>query len=105
MAVPERERGRVREREGIDASPEEVEAHIRSLAARYQMDPAKLRERMEMTGGMGSLLRNINYNKAVDWLYGQAKVDVGEEDAGAGGASPEAAEESGEPEEDTQTSE
>ena len=96
---------RVREREGIDASPEEVEAHIRALASRYQMDPAKLRERMEMTGGMGSLLRNINYNKAVDWLYGQAKVDIREEDAGAGGASPGAAEESGEPEEDTQTSE
>jgi trigger factor len=90
---------RVREREGIDASPGEVEAHIRTLAARYQMDPAKLRERMEMTGGMGSLLQNINYNKAVDWLYGQAKVDICEDDAGAGGEAP------GAPEEDTQTSE
>ncbi|MEE9275297.1 MAG: trigger factor [bacterium] len=67
---------RIREKEGIQATSEEVEFSIRNLAARYQMEPEKLKERMSVTGGLDSLIRNINYNKATEWLYDQAKVEV-----------------------------
>ena len=71
---------RIREQEGISASQEEVDAHIERLAVRYQMPADRLKERLTMTGGMTSLLRNINYNKTVDWLYDAAEVDVKMED-------------------------
>ena len=67
---------RIREQENIDAGPEEIDAHIAGMAARYQMEPDQLRERMEEMGGMASLIKNINYNKAVDWLYEQAEVEI-----------------------------
>ncbi|OGL67711.1 MAG: trigger factor [Candidatus Tectomicrobia bacterium RIFCSPLOWO2_12_FULL_69_37] len=78
---------RVREKEGIRAEAEDVEAHVRRLAARYGMDPEKLKKRMAMTGGLDSLVSNINYNKTVEWLYGQAKVEVKVEAAAKVGAS------------------
>ena len=67
---------RVREKEGIRAEPGEVDAQLRRTAARYGMDPEKLKRRMILTGGLDSLISNILYNKTVEWLYGQAKVDV-----------------------------
>ncbi len=67
---------RIREKEGITATPGEVDAQIQNLATQYQMTPENLKKRMEMTGSVGQLVSNINYNKAVDWLYGQAKVNV-----------------------------
>ena len=54
---------------------------------------------------VGNLVDFTGRTAVVGKEYGQAKIDIREEDAGAGGAGPEAAEESGEPEEDTQTSE
>ncbi|MBT3820552.1 MAG: trigger factor [Nitrospinaceae bacterium] len=81
---------RIREQENIDAGPEEIDAHIAGMAARYQMEPDQLRERMEEMGGMASLIKNINYNKAVDWLYEQAEVEITvAEDAPEGGAQEE----------------
>ncbi len=74
---------RIRESEGLNAGPEEVDAHLAGLAVRYQMEPDQLRERMEATGGMESFVRNINYNKTVDWLYDQSKVDIKIEEGGA----------------------
>ena len=67
---------RIREKEGIIATPSEVDAQIQNLASQYQMTPENLKKRMEMTGSVSQLVTNINYNKAVDWLYGQAKVNV-----------------------------
>ncbi len=88
---------RIRESEGLEAGPGEVDAHLVGLAVRYQMEPDQLRERMEATGGMESFVRNINYNKTVDWLYDQAKVDVKIEEDGVAEeaqAAPEESEES-----------
>jgi FKBP-type peptidyl-prolyl cis-trans isomerase (trigger factor) len=73
---------RIRESEGLNAGPEEVDAHLAGLAVRYQMEPDQLRERMEATGGMESFVRNINYNKTVDWLYDQSKVEIKIEEVG-----------------------
>jgi trigger factor len=67
---------RIREKEGLQASPQDVDAHIQQLAARYQMAPDKLKKRMEMTGSLGQFVSNIHYNKTVDWLYDQAHVNV-----------------------------
>ena len=82
---------RIREKEGIMAMPGEVDAQIQNLAAQYQMTPENLKKRMEMTGSLGQLVSNINYNKAVDWLYGQAKVNVQieEPESGSGSGSDE----------------
>jgi FKBP-type peptidyl-prolyl cis-trans isomerase (trigger factor) len=74
---------RIREKEGIRAEAGDVEIQIRRLAARYGMDPEKLKRRMAMTGGLDSLISNINYNKTVEWIYGQAKVEVKVEEAPA----------------------
>ena len=62
-----------------------------NLAAQYQMTPENLKKRMEMTGSLGQLVSNINYNKTVDWLYGQARVNVQIEvpDSGSGSGSDE----------------
>ncbi len=82
---------RIREKEGIVAIPGEVDAQIQNLAAQYQMTPENLKKRMEMTGSLGQLVSNINYNKTVDWLYGQAKVNVQieEPESGSGSGSDE----------------
>jgi FKBP-type peptidyl-prolyl cis-trans isomerase (trigger factor) len=74
---------RIREKEGIRAEAGDVEANVRRLAARYGMDPEKLKRRMAVTGGLDSLISNINYNKTVEWLYAQAKVEVRVEEAAA----------------------
>jgi trigger factor len=78
---------RIREKEGIAATPGEVDAQIQNMATQYQMTPENLKKRMEMTGSVSQLITNINYNKAVDWLYGQAKVNViiEEPESGSGG--------------------
>lgn len=72
---------RIREKEGIRAEAGDVEANVRRLAARYGMDPEKLKRRMAVTGGLDSLISNINYNKTVEWLYAQAEVEVRVEEA------------------------
>lgn len=74
---------RIREKEGIRAEAGDVEANVRRLAARYGMDPEKLKRRMAVTGGLDSLISNINYNKTVEWLYAQAEVEVRVEEAAA----------------------
>ncbi|MBI1725622.1 MAG: trigger factor [Candidatus Tectomicrobia bacterium] len=74
---------RIREKEGIRAEAGDVEANVRRLAARYGMDHEKLKRRMAVTGGLDSLISNINYNKTVEWLYAQAKVEVKVEEAAA----------------------
>ncbi|MEK6709970.1 MAG: trigger factor [Nitrospinota bacterium] len=74
---------RIREREGIHAEAEDLDLQVRRLAARHGMDPEKLRRRMAVTGGLDSLVSNINYNKAVEWLYAQAKVEVKVEEPAA----------------------
>ncbi|MBI2178917.1 MAG: trigger factor [Candidatus Tectomicrobia bacterium] len=74
---------RIREKEGIRAEEGDVEANVRRLAARYGMDPEKLKRRMAVTGGLDSLISNINYNKTVEWLYAQAEVEVRVEEAAA----------------------
>jgi trigger factor len=89
---------RIREQEEIVASPEEIDAHIAGLAARYQMEPDQLKERMETMGGMASLIKNINYNKVVDWLYEQAKIEIKVAEAAPEGGAQEKIEESNNPE-------
>ncbi|MBI3126098.1 MAG: trigger factor [Candidatus Tectomicrobia bacterium] len=74
---------RIREKEGIRAEAGDVELQVRRLAARYGMDPEKLKRRMAVTGGLDSLISNINYNKTVEWLYERAKVEVKVEEAPA----------------------
>ena len=77
---------RIREKEEIQAGEEEIEAQIRNLAAAHQTDPAELRERLAKSGGLSSIISNLNYNKTVDWLYNQAKVEVRVEKESPGAA-------------------
>ncbi|MEE9241190.1 MAG: trigger factor [bacterium] len=78
---------RIREKEGILATPGEVDAQIQNLAAQYQMTPENLKKRMEMTGSVSQLITNINYNKTVDWVYRQSKVNVDIEEPESGSES------------------
>lgn len=74
---------RIQEKEDIQVTPAEIEAYVREMAARYQMEPEKLKERLAMTGGMESIVRNMAYNKTVEWLYEQAEVAVTVEEGGS----------------------
>ena len=78
---------RIREKEGILATPGEVDAQIQNLAAQYQMTPENLKKRMEMTGSVSQLITNINYNKTVDWVYRQSTVNVDIEEPESGSES------------------
>lgn len=80
---------RIREQEGISASPEDVDTHIQGLAAHYKMPMGQLKERLNMTGGMVPLIRDINYNKTVNWLYDAAEVNLKNEIGESGGDSQE----------------
>ncbi|MDA1000569.1 MAG: trigger factor [bacterium] len=81
---------RVQEKEDIHVVPGEIEAYVQEMAARYRMEPEKLQKRLAMTGGMESIVRNMAYNKTVEWLYERAMVEVIVEEGGSGEEAPEA---------------
>ncbi|MED5580085.1 MAG: trigger factor [Nitrospinota bacterium] len=67
---------RIREIEGISIGPEEIDLHIEETARRYGMEVEKLKKRMAMTGSLESLFSNLKFNKTLNWLYDEAKVEV-----------------------------
>ena len=67
---------RIREAENIMISPEEIDLHIQETAQRYGMEVEKLKKRMAMTGSIESLISNLNFNKSINWLYDEAKIEV-----------------------------
>ena len=67
---------RIRENEGISIGPEEIDLHIQETAQRYGMEVEKLKKRMAMTGSIESLISNLNFNKTINWLYDEAKIEI-----------------------------
>tara|TARA_Y100000590_G_scaffold296787_1_gene334402 strand:+ start:588 stop:1937 length:1350 start_codon:yes stop_codon:yes gene_type:complete len=67
---------RIREKEGISVGPEEIDLHIQETAQRYGMEVEKLKKRMAMTGSIESLFSNLNFNKTINWLYDEAKIEI-----------------------------
>ena len=67
---------RIREAEGISIGPEEIDLHIQETAQRYGMEVEKLKEQMATAGSIESLISNLNFNKTLNWLYDEAKIEV-----------------------------
>ena len=67
---------RIREVEGITIGPEEIDLHIKETAQRYGMEVEKLKEQMATAGSIESLISNLNFNKTLNWLYDEAKIEI-----------------------------
>jgi trigger factor len=61
-------------REKLEVSETEVDAELRRSAARRQIEPQALRERLEKEGRLGSIREEIRLQKSVDWLIEHARL-------------------------------
>ena len=59
-------------REGIEITDTEVDAEVRSTAARRGVDFGELRSRLEKNGRLGSVRQEIRLQKAMTWLIDHA---------------------------------
>lgn len=66
--------GRIAGEEKIDASEDEVNQHIESMAKRYNTSVERLRSELEKASGMERLKSDIRNGKAMDFLLENAKV-------------------------------
>jgi len=60
--------------EKITAEDAEVDKAVAAVAARYRTDPDVLRADLERRGAMERFRRNIRVDKALDFVFGQAKI-------------------------------
>lgn len=65
---------RLAEREGFEASDEEVERRIRDMAEAREVDPDQLRRRLARDDRLGSLRRQVAAEKAFEFLKEQSSV-------------------------------
>lgn len=64
----------VARQEGIEPTPEEVEAEVQTLAATFGRTPEDLRGYLEREGRMETLTANLRERKTLNFLFTQAKV-------------------------------
>lgn len=62
------------EREGLEASEEEVKAEIEKLAERRDMAPQELRRRLAREGGIETLGRNLAVEKVFEYLKRESEI-------------------------------
>ena len=62
------------EREGLEASEDEVGAEIEKLAERRDMTVPELRRRLAREGGYEALGRNLAVDKVFEYLKGESKI-------------------------------
>ncbi len=65
---------RIAEKEGLTVSKAELDARIQSLARRFEMTPAKLRERLEKNDSLGSIHEEMLVTKVLDFLASGGSV-------------------------------
>ena len=65
----------VARRENLPVEDAEVDAEVRSSAARRGVDPEVLRERLVKDGRLGSVRQEIRLQKALAWLIDHARIE------------------------------
>lgn len=63
------------EREGLQATGDELDAKIAEIAGRGGVSPAEARKRLARRGGLEELRRRIAVEKAFDWLLPKSTVE------------------------------
>jgi trigger factor len=64
----------VARREGLEVTPEDIEAEVERFASRSGRTAAAVRARLEKEGGLSRLRTGLRREKAVDFLLGRAAV-------------------------------
>ncbi len=81
---------RIAEKEGIEATSEDVERRIQAMAMQYRLTPEKVRKQLEKNDSLGAIEEEAMIGKTLDYLMANATVEVSE----TAGQEPEAEEES-----------
>ena len=64
----------IAEKEGIDATPQQLREHIDQMASGYGMSPGELREKLKERDAMDTVESELRRSMAVDFLLAQAVV-------------------------------
>lgn len=65
---------RIAEKEGIQATPEDVEMRVAELAARYRTTSAKMRQQLEREGMLPEILVQLQEEKTVSHILSKADI-------------------------------
>jgi trigger factor len=65
---------KIKDQEGITASPEEIDAQVGEIAERAKLDLAKTREALENANQLQDIADSVAVEKTVHWLVEQAKL-------------------------------
>ena len=62
------------EKEGISATGEELDEHLKTIADRYKQDVQKVKDLLAARGELDAFNREIKYRKAIDFLVEQSDI-------------------------------
>jgi len=62
------------EKEGISATDEELDEHLKTIADRYKQDVQKVKDLLAARGELDAFSQEIKYRKAIDFLVEQSDI-------------------------------
>lgn len=62
------------EKQGLRATPEEVDARVAEIAERNDRSPTEVRAQLQKSGRLGSIEEEITESKVFDWLKAASKI-------------------------------